>query len=174
MWKFVFPFISLLHGNLSLLISEPHIFNFLTFRQESIKENSEIHRGHQRGSASKSPWWHFDDFFWAKNMPFGINMMTTWLFNISFQTVTFIPCWLHLWLYGLIYPLVQKISDARSPQKDFGCDGNQRAFHLLGLSPSKGRNTGNRFHNSFMCSTKLWFDLREDSFLSLHLLGSNF
>ena len=64
MWKFVFPFISLLHGNLSLLISEPHIFNFLTFRQESIKENSEIHRGHQRGSASKSPWWHFD-------MPFG-------------------------------------------------------------------------------------------------------
>ena len=60
--------------------------------------------------------------------------MTTWLFNISFLAVTSIPCWLHLWLYGLIYPLVQKISDARSPQKDFGCDGNQRAFHLLSLS----------------------------------------
>ena len=80
MWKFVFPFISLLHGNLSLLISEPHIFNFLTFRQESIKENSEIHRGHQRGSASKSPWWHFVDFFWAKNMPFGF---TWWQLDCS-------------------------------------------------------------------------------------------
>ena len=52
-WKRILPFITLLPGNLSLLISEPHKFNFLTFRQKSIKENS-------RNTASPSKRFRFE------------------------------------------------------------------------------------------------------------------
>ena len=136
MWKRILPFITLLHGILSLLISEPHKFNFLSFRQK--REFRKTPRPSKRFwflISQEAPCW----LFLSEKHAITRQMVTIWC-NLKTETlVTFVAVLFDLFSYP------ERYRDARSWET---CDCNQRAFHLLSLWPSKWKNTGNRFHSS--------------------------